>query len=105
MGCPDDGTAEIFVILYTEYLGDKNYTCIILLQNRRLAVIILVLWHLWKSCFLLWHYKFILAKVAKFLRHEGIYKLFGKDDFLSVKNATQLSIFFHTLLTTIIYHE
>jgi hypothetical protein len=25
---------------------------------------------LWKSCFLFWHYKFILAKTAEFLRYE-----------------------------------
>jgi len=32
-------------------------------------IVIIVVCHLWKSCFLLWHYKFILAKMAEILGH------------------------------------
>jgi hypothetical protein len=46
----------------------RNY--IVLLWSRRFSVIVLVPSCLWKSCFLLWYYKFILAKMAEFLRHE-----------------------------------
>jgi len=31
---------------------------------------IVVAWCLWKSCFLIWYYKLILAAMAEFLRHE-----------------------------------
>jgi len=60
-GCQDGRTVESFVILDTEHLLDNNY-----IWTRRLAEITMEIWHLWKNCFLSWHYKFILAKVATF---------------------------------------
>jgi len=58
----DGDIDERCINLDADYQIDKYY--IVLLWNTRLAVIVRVLLCLWKNCFLSWHYKFILAKMA-----------------------------------------
>jgi len=73
--------------------------------------VVVVVWHLWKSCFLLCHYKYILATTAKFLRHENniyhakVHTWITRPSHIKKNMTVHWGIFFHINFIGIIHHE